>query len=88
VLAPGGIMIFHDFLPSLNAENQAAIFFHHGGNEPGIRKACLEVIEGTFGAVPVVLPLLYPTDTTQTQPHLPVIPGVFSTIKIYRKPRQ
>jgi len=88
VLAPGGIMIFHDFLPSLNAENQAAIFFHHGGNEPGIRKACLEVIEGMFGAVPVVLPLLYPTDTTQTQPHLPVIPGVFSTIKIYRKPRQ
>lgn len=87
VLAPGGIMIFHDFLPALTSENREAIFFHHGGREPGIRQACMEVIEGKFGAIPVELPLLYPNDPTQTQPHLPVIPGVYSTIRIYRKPR-
>jgi len=86
LLAPGGVMIFHDFLPPLDDRNREAIHFHHAGTEPGIRKACLEVMEGKFGAIPVELPLLYPTDPTQTQPHLPVIPGVFSTVKVYKKP--
>ena len=88
LLAPGGIMVFHDFLPELSNENREAIFFHHGGKEPGIRQACIEVMEKKFGATPVELPLLYPTDPTQTQAHLPVIPGVFSTIRVYRKPLQ
>jgi tetratricopeptide (TPR) repeat protein len=87
LLAPGGVMVFHDFLPELSPNNRAAIMFHHGGKEPGIRRACIETIEQHFGATPIELPLLYPTDPTQTQPHLPEIPGVFSTIKIYRKPK-
>ncbi|GAB4292306.1 MAG: hypothetical protein Fur0025_27930 [Oscillatoriaceae cyanobacterium] len=87
LLAPGGMMLFHDYLPPLNQENQEAILFHHGGKEPGIRQACEELMENTYGCELVELPLLYPTDPTQTQAHLPIIPGVFSTIRAYRKPQ-
>ncbi len=87
LLAPGGMMLFHDYLPALNEENQEAILFHHGGKEPGIRQACEELMENTYGCELVELPLLYPTDPTQTQAHLPIIPGVFSTIRAYRKPQ-
>jgi cephalosporin hydroxylase len=85
LLALGGIMIFHDYLPELNSENREAIMFHHGGNEPGIRQACQELMERQYKSELLELPLLYPTDPTQTQPHLPVIPGVMSTIRAYRK---
>jgi tetratricopeptide (TPR) repeat protein len=85
LLAPGGIMIFHDYLPPLNDENRETIFSHHAGNEPGIRKACQEMMEDTYHCEIIDIPLLYPTDPTQTQSHLPIIPGVFSTIKIYKK---
>jgi predicted O-methyltransferase YrrM len=85
LLSPGGIMIFHDFLPPLNDDNREAIFAHHGGKEPGIRRACKEVMEHTHNCEPVHIPLLYPTDPTQTQPHIAIIPGVFSTIRAYRK---
>lgn len=85
LLKTGGIMLFHDFLPELNNENKAAIFFHHAGKEPGIRRACVELMEDKFKAEVLDLPLLYPTDPTQTQSHLPVIPGVYSTIRAYRK---
>jgi cephalosporin hydroxylase len=85
LLAKGGVMVFHDFLPELNDQNREAIMFHHAGNEPGIRKACLELMEGQYNAERIDIPLLYPTDPTQTQPHLPEIPGVFSTIRAYRK---
>jgi len=87
LLAPGGIMLLHDWLPPLDARNREAILFHHGGQEPGIRQACEEVLEQTYGLTPLDLSLLYPTDPTQTQAHLPIIPGVFSTIRAYRKPR-
>ncbi|MDY6937252.1 MAG: TylF/MycF/NovP-related O-methyltransferase [Cyanobacteriota bacterium] len=87
LLAPGGIMLFHDYLPSLDEENREAILFHHAGNEPGIRQACQELMENTYGCEAIELPLLYPTDPTQTQAHLPIIPGVFSTIRVYRKPQ-
>ncbi len=85
LLAPGGMMMFHDYLPPLNDENKEAIFFHHAGKETGIRKACEELMN-SYGAEAVDIPLLYPTDPTQTQAHLPIIPGVFSTIRAYRKP--
>jgi Methyltransferase domain len=86
LLAPGGLMVFHDFLPPLNEANAEAILCHHGGKEPGIRQACLELIEGSYGCRSLSIPLLYPSDPSQTQAHLPVIPGVFSTIRVYRKP--
>lgn len=86
LLAPGGIMMFHDYLPPLNEKNRDAILFHHGGNEPGIRQACQELMEKTYGCEPLEIPLLYPSDPTQTQAHLPIIPGVYSTIRAYRKP--
>ena len=85
LLAPGGIMVFHDYLPGLNDENREAIFSHHGGKEPGIQQACQELMENTFHCEAIDIPLLCPTDPTQTQPHLPIIPGVFSTIRAYRK---
>lgn len=84
LLAPGGLMIFHDCLPALNAENREAILFHHGGQEPGVRRAFEELVECTYGEV-VELPLLFPSDPTQTQAYLPIIPGVFSTLRAYRK---
>ena len=86
LLAPGGLMVFHDYLPAINDANRAAIHFHHAGWEPGIRQACQELIENEYHCQVLDLPLLYPEDPTQTQPHLPVIPGVFSTLRAYRKP--
>lgn len=86
LLAPGGIMLFHDYLPPLDDRNRAAILHHHAGAEPGIRQACQELMEDTYRCERIELPLLYPTDPTQTQPQLPIIPGVFSTVRAYRKP--
>lgn len=85
LLAPGGLMIFHDYLPPLDEQNSSSILFHHGGKEPGIRKACQELMENTYNCEVIDLPLLYPDDPTQTQAHLPIIPGLFSSLKIYRK---
>ena len=86
LLAPGGTMLFHDYLPPLDERNREFIFAHHANTEPGIRQACLEMIEETYGLAPLDLPLLYPTDPAQTQAHLPIIPGVYSTIRGYQKP--
>jgi len=86
LLAPGGMMIFHDYLPPLDDKNRESILFQHGGKEPGIRQACQELMENTYHCEVIHIPLLYPTDPTQTQAHLPIIPGVFSTIRVYRKP--
>lgn len=87
MLAPGGIMVFHDYLPALNEENREAIFYHHANQEPGIRRACSELMEQSFDCETLEIPLLRPTDPTQTQAHLPIIPGVYSTIRAYRKLR-
>jgi len=88
LLAPGGLMIFHDYLPPLDQENSSSILFHHGGKEPGIRQACQELMEDTYNCQVINVPLLYPDDPTQTQAHLPIIPGVFSSLRIYRKEKQ
>jgi len=85
LLAPGGVMIFHDFLPPLDSENREAVYSHYAGKEPGIRRACLELMEDQFGAIRLDLPLLFPDDPTPTQAQLPLIPGVYSTIRVYRK---
>jgi hypothetical protein len=86
LLSPGGIIMFHDYLPALDERNRKFIHAHHAGKEPGIRQSCSELMETTYGLQPISLPLLYPTDPTQTQPHLPIIPSVLSTIRAYRKP--
>ncbi len=88
LLTPGGIMVFHDYLPPLDDRNREAIYTHHAGSCPGIRQAVEELMENQYKAEPLELPLLYPTDPTQTQVHLPIIPGVYSTIRAYRKPRR
>jgi len=59
------------------------IRLHHGGKEPGIRQACQELMENAYRCEVPDIPLLYPTDPTQTQAHLPIIPGVFSTVRAY-----
>lgn len=86
LLAPGGIMLFHDWLPEPDDRNKALIYSHHDNAEPGVRRACAELLEADQRLVPLELPLLYPDDPTQTQAHLPIIPGVFSTMRAYRKP--
>lgn len=85
LLRSGGLVLFHDYLPALNDQNREAIFAHHAQNEPGIRRACDEYFNGNPYAEEVVLPLLRPTDPTQTQAFLQIIPGVFSTVKAWRK---
>lgn len=85
-LAPGGIMLFHDWLPPLNDENREFIYYHHAGSEPGIRQACRELMEEKYCCELVELPLLYPTNPAQTQAQLPLIPCVYSTMRAYRKP--
>lgn len=85
LLAEDGLMVFHDFLPELTEANREAILFHHGGSEPGIRKACRELMEERFKCEVVTVPLLHPGDPSQTQVHLPIIPDVFSTLRVYRK---
>ena len=42
-------------------------------------------MEDTYHCEIIELPLLYPEDPTQTQAFLPIIPGVFSTLRVYRK---
>jgi hypothetical protein len=42
-------------------------------------------MEDEYGCEQIEIPLLYPTDPTQTQAYLPIIPGVFSSIRVYRK---
>lgn len=86
LLASSGTMVFHDYLPPLDDQNRDFIYAHHANTEPGIRQACQEVMEGKYGIKPLEIPLPYPTDPTQTQAQLPIIPGVFSTIKAYQKP--
>lgn len=86
LLAPGGIIVFHDYLPPLDDHTRDAVYAHHANTEPGIRQACTEIMERQFGAEVLDIPLLYPDDPTQTQAYLPIIPGVFSTIRAYRKP--
>ncbi len=86
LLAPGGIIMFHDFLPPLSGTTREPIYAHHANTEPGIRQACVECMEQHFGAEALDIPLLYPDDPTQTQAYLPIIPGVYSTIRAYRKP--
>ncbi len=85
LLADGGYIIFHDWLPEVDDENRDFIFYHHGGKEPGIRQAVQELMIDTFQAEEIEIPLLYPNDPTQTQAHLPLIPKVFSTVKVFRK---
>lgn len=84
LLRTGGLLIVHDYLPPLAPENREYILFHHGGSEPGIRQACDEFF-ATAPAAPVRLALLKPTDPSQTQAWLPVIPGVLSTVRAWRK---
>jgi tetratricopeptide (TPR) repeat protein len=85
LLVSGGIMMFHDYLPALDDKNRDAILFHHGGKEPGIRQACQELMEDLYHCKVIELPLLFPQDPSQTQAHLPIISGVKSTIRAYRK---
>lgn len=86
LLKPGGIIAFHDFLPEPNAENKEVLMFHHAGTLPGVRQACLEIMECQFAAEVLDVPLLYPDDPMQSQARFPEISGVRSTLRFYRKP--
>lgn len=85
LLAPNGLIVFHDYLPALNEQNRQAILAHHAGKDVGIKRACDELIEPTGHYEPLPLPLLYPDDLTQSQAHLPIIPQIQSTLRAYRK---
>jgi predicted O-methyltransferase YrrM len=86
LLAPGGLMVFHDYLPALDDTNREAILQQHGNVEPGIRQACQELMEDSYGCQVIELPLLHPSDPSQSQAQLPIVPGVFSSVRAYRKP--
>lgn len=86
MLEAGGIIVFHDYLPPLDENNRESILHHHGGKEPGIRQACHEIMEAHFKAELMDIPIPYPAYPEQTQAQLPVIPGVSTTLRVYRKP--
>ena len=86
VLAPGGIIIFHDFLPPAEELPRKYVESGFTSDNEDIRRACLELMEGHFGLEPIELPLLYPGSLEQTMGYKPIIPGVYSTIRAYRKP--
>lgn len=85
LLDTGGVMLLHDYLPALNAQNHSAIMVQHAGKEPGVRLACEELLDNHPSMELVDIPVLYPQDLTQSQPHLPIIPLVKSTIRAYKK---
>ena len=85
LLAPGGLLLFHDYLPPVNEENQEFIKQRTGG-QSGVGEVCRELVEQELGLIPIELPLLYPEDPVQTMAYQPIIPGVFSTLRAYRKP--
>lgn len=86
LVAPGGIIMFHDYLPPCDGQNHAFVVNRKGGEEPGVGEACRELLECRYGLQPLDLPLLYPTDPSQTLASQAIIPGVYSTIRAYRKP--
>ena len=85
LLAPGGIMMFHDYLPPCDERNNDFINARKGGSRPSIGEACRELLEGELGLEPLHLPLLYPGNPAQTLASQPIIPGLYSTVRAYRK---
>ena len=86
MLAPGGIIMFHDYLPPLDDQNRAFVIDRKGNDEPSIGEACRELLERDQGLVPIDLPLLFPENPCQTLAYQPIIPGLHSTLRAYRKP--
>lgn len=86
MLAPGGIIMFHDYLPQIDEQNRAFVIDRKAGEVPSIGEACRELLETDYGLIPLELPLLFPQSPCQTLGYQPIIPGVFSTIRAYRKP--
>jgi hypothetical protein len=86
LLAPGGIIMFHDYLPPCTEMNQAFISERMAGMSLGVSDACRELLEGLHGLVPLDLPRLYPANPCQTLASQAIIPRVYSTISAYRKP--
>lgn len=86
MLAPGGIMMFHDYLPPLNEINREFILERQAGSEASVGDACRELLENKYGLETLGLPLLYPSNPAQTLASQAIIPGVCSTIRAYRKP--
>ena len=86
LLAPGGIIMFHDYLPPCTAKNQAFISDRMAGMPLGVGDACRELLEGLHRLEPLDLPRLYPTNPCQTLASQAIIPGLYSTISAYRKP--
>ena len=86
LLAPGGVIMLHDYLPLCTAANQAFISDRMACMPLGVGDACRELLEGRYELNPLDLPRLYPTNPSQTLASQAIIPGVFSTIRAYRKP--
>lgn len=87
MLAPGGIIMFHDYLPQLDEQNSAFVIDRKAGEAPSIGEACRELLETDYGLTPLELPLLFPESPCQTLAYQAIIPDLFSTIRAYRKPK-
>ena len=86
LLAPGGIIMFHDYLPAYDEYNRDFILERQENCMLGISDACRDILECKYGLLPIKIPLLFPTNPSQTLACKAIIPGVFSTIRAYRKP--
>jgi hypothetical protein len=85
MVQPGGVVLLHPYLPHLDEGNRLAIGLHHDERLPGVRRAARELLDADPVLEPVPLPILRPDDLSPSQPHLPLIPGVRSTLRAYRR---
>lgn len=86
LLAIGGTLVLHDYLPALSSRNRAAILSHHGGAEPGVRAACSRLLDGSYEFARLRLPpQLLPRDPSATVACLPLPVGWTSTLRAYRR---
>lgn len=88
LLEEGGLILLHDYLPAIDGNNRSAIMIHYAGKEPGVRAACEDLLDSHHSVQLIELPIFSVSDLTQSQPYLPIIPNVKSTIRAYIKLRK
>lgn len=86
LVAPGGLIIVHDYLEDDFVEHPEELFALTGSCDWGIGRACDEVLIGKYGCKLESLPLLYPDNREQSRSEIPPISSARTTLRAFRKP--
>jgi hypothetical protein len=81
----GGRIAFHDRLPVITPTTGVGVALQHAGREPGVRRACAEQLKPDQRLVACQVPFLNENDFRPSQAHLPLIPDVNSTVRVYER---